>query len=396
MSIFETFDSSVKNTYPLKVVILGSTGSVGTQAIDVCRNHPDKLQVVGLAAQSSTQKLVEQALEFGVQNIAIADESRKHDTCLAELSDKVDVSFGQESVFELAGLPEADVVLISVVGAIGMRACYEALRAGKKIAVANKEPLVVAGDILMPLAKPGMFLPVDSEHSAIYQCILGEKQADIHKIWLTCSGGPFYGYSKEDLAHVTVEQALKHPSWSMGSKITIDSATLMNKGFEVIEAQQLFGVGVQDVEVLVHRESKIHSMVEYTDGQVKALLGASDMRGAIQYAFSYPERWESSIKHLDYRFEPTMSFAPADEDAFGCLRLAREAGRIGGTLPCAMNAANEVVNEAFRHGSCSFLDIERTIEHVMDQCSVERVESLEHIEEVDALARERARAFLQL
>ena len=396
MSIFESFESNIKQTYPLKVVILGSTGSVGTQAIDVCRAHPDKLQIVGLAAQSSTQKIAEQAREFNVKHIALADESKRHDAHLESLPQDTLVEFGQESVFEFAGLDEADVVLISVVGAIGMRACYEALKRGKKIAVANKEPLVVAGDILMPLAKPGMFLPVDSEHSAIYQCILGEKQSDIYKIWLTCSGGPFFGMSKEELADVTVEQALKHPSWSMGSKITIDSATLMNKGFEVIEAQQLFDVDVDDVEVLVHRESKVHSMVEYTDGQVKALLGASDMRGAIQYAFSYPERWESSIKHLDYRFEPTMSFAPADESAFGCLALAREAGRVRGTLPCAMNAANEVANEAFRKGLCSFLDIERSIAHVMDLCDVERVESLEHIEQVDALARERARAFLQL
>ena len=396
MSIFESFDSAIEQTYPLNVVILGSTGSVGTQAIDVCRRHPDKLKVVGLAAYSSAKDIVQQAREFNVRHIALADDSMRHSPALSDLPSDTEVRFGQDSVFELAGLEEADVVLVSVVGAIGMRACYEALKHEKKIAVANKEPLVVAGDLLMPMAKPGMFLPVDSEHSAIYQCILGEKQSDIYKIWLTCSGGPFFGKTKEQLEHVTVEQALKHPSWSMGSKITIDSATLMNKGFEIIEAQQLFDVSVDDVEVLVHRESKVHSMVEFKDGQVKALLGASDMRGAIQYAFSYPERWESSIDHLDYRFEPTMSFAAADEKAFGCLALAREAGRVGGTLPCAMNAANEVANEAFRQDLCSFLAIERTIAHVMDLCNVERVESLEQIEQVDALARRQARAYLHI
>lgn len=275
-----------------------------------------------------------------------------------------------------------------------MAAGYAALKADKILAYANKESIVVAGDLLMPLAKPGKLIPVDSEHSAIYQCLVGERDADLARIWLTCSGGPFYGMTREQLSHVTPGDALAHPTWTMGPKITIDCATLTNKGLEVIEAHHLFQQPIDAIRVLVHRESKIHSMVEFVDGVVKAQLGGSDMRAPIQYALSYPERWEASVERIDWCSADPLTFGEADEAAFGCLALARAAGRAGGTLPCAMNAANEVANERFRQGLCSFLDIERTVSAVMDATDRERVESLGQLEEVDARARALALAVL--
>lgn len=388
MSIFIDCTPECNREYPIKVCVLGCTGSVGTQTLDVCRNHSDKIQVVALAAHSSSDKVVEYAHEFGVKHIALANESCKNDSVFADLDSDVEVGFGQDAVDELVELDEVDVVVVSVVGNIGIRACYNSLKANKIVAVANKEPLVVGGELLMPLAKPGRLLPVDSEHSAIYQCLVGERAQDIYKIWLTCSGGPFFGKTRQDLAKVTVADALAHPSWSMGPKITIDSATLMNKGLEVIEAHHLFGVDIDDIEVLVHRQSKIHSMVEYSDGNVKALLGAPDMRGAIQYAISYPERWDSSIEHINFLQEAPLTFAAPDGNTFGCLELACEAGRVAGTLPCAMNAANEIANAAFRNGEIGFLDIEAVVRQTMDETNVERVENLDQLNEVDRLSRE--------
>ena len=247
----------------------------------------------------------------------------------------------------------------------------------------------------MPLASPGQLLPVDSEHSAIFQCLVGERSEDVSRLWLTCSGGPFFGLSREELAEVTPERALAHPTWHMGSKITIDSATLMNKGLEVIEAHHLFDVPIDDVEVLVHRQSKIHSAVEFADGSVKAQLGPSDMRVAIQYALSYPERWDSPATHVDWRTSEPLTFAAPDTDAFRCLDLALCAGRTGGTLPCAMNAANEVANEAFRAGRCGFTDVDAIVEGVMDATNVEPLTSLGQVAEVDSLARAQARELLE-
>jgi 1-deoxy-D-xylulose-5-phosphate reductoisomerase len=281
-----------------------------------------------------------------------------------------------------------------VVGAAGIEAGLEALRAGKVLAYANKESIVVGGDLLMPLVKPGQLIPVDSEHSAIYQCLVGERHGDLKRIWLTCSGGPFYGRTVDELERITAADALAHPTWSMGPKITIDSATLMNKGLEVLEAHHLFDVSVDDVRVLVQRQSRIHSMVEFVDGSVKAQLGPSDMRIPIQYALSYPERWDAPCEPVDWCAEPALSLGEADEKTFGCLALAREAGRVGGTLPCAMNAANEVANAAFRANACGFLDIERVVGSVMDMTRVERVESLRQLQECDALARQQAREVL--
>lgn len=394
MIIFEDTSSSTVRERPLRVALLGCSGSIGTQTLDVIRMHPDKLALTAVAVNSSATKLVSVAREFGVAHAAIADEARRNDPALAELPQGCELDFGEDAVTRLATLPDVDCVLVAVVGEAGIWASHAALAAGKIWAPANKEALVIGGGLLMPLAKPGRVLPVDSEHNAIYQCLVGERRRDLRKIWLTCSGGPFFGRTRERLEGVTAAEALAHPTWKMGAKITIDCATLMNKGLEVIEAHHLFDVAIDDVEVLVHRQSKIHSAVEFADGSVKAQLGPSDMRVAIQYALSYPERWDSPATHVDWRSSEPLTFAAPDRGAFRCLDLALEAGRTGGTLPCAMNAANEVANEAFRQDRCGFCDIDRIVERVMDATSVESLTSLEQIAEVDALARERARGFV--
>lgn len=394
MSIFEDISSTITRERPLRVALLGCTGSIGKQTLDVVRMHPDKLKLTALAVNSSCEGLVRAAREFDVSHVAIADETRRNDPALAELPKDCELGFGQDSVTRLASLPDVDCVLVAVVGEAGIWASHEALRAGKIWAPANKEALVIGGDLLMPMAKPGRVLPVDSEHNAIYQCLVGERRHDVKKIWLTCSGGPFFGRTREQLASVTAADALAHPTWKMGAKITIDCATLMNKGLEVIEAHHLFDVPIDDVNVLVHRQSKIHSAVEFADGSVKAQLGPSDMRVAIQYALSFPERWESPATHVDWRCSEPLTFAAPDTEAFRCLDLALSAGKTGGTLPCAMNAANEVANEAFREGRCGFTDIDAIVEGVMDATHVEPLSSLEQIAEVDALARTRARDLL--
>lgn len=394
MSILEGSFSRVVRPCPLRVAILGCTGSIGTQALDVCRMHTDKLQITALSANTNAAKLIAAAQEFDVKHLALADEAQIDNPALRELPDGATIGFGDKAVSELATLDDVDLVLVSVVGFAGIWASYAALEAGKIWAPANKEALVVGGDILMPMAKPGRVIPIDSEHSAIFQSLVGENRSDIAKIWLTCSGGPFFGKSLDEIKDVTAAEALAHPTWKMGAKITIDCSTLMNKGFEVLEAHHLFDVDVDDVEVLVHRQSKIHSAVEFKDGSVKAQMGDSDMRVAIQYALSYPERWESPAKHLDWRLEEPLTFAAPDTKTFRCLDLALEAGRTGGNIPCAMNAANEVVNEAFRAGECSFLDIANTIEHVIRETKFEKLTDLDQIAEIDARARLVAQDYL--
>ena len=378
----------------IRVAILGCSGSIGTQTLDVCRRHRDRVSVVALSVNSSTDELVAAAREFGVSHLAVADVARRYDPCLAEAPEGSMIGFGPEAVVRLASLPEVDVVVNALVGFAGMHAGYEALRAGKTLAYANKESIVCGGDLLMPLVRDGKLIPVDSEHSAIFQCLVGEGHEDLSRIWLTCSGGPFFGRSRDELSCVTAAEALAHPTWTMGAKITIDCASLMNKGLEVIEAHHLFDVPVDRISVLIHRQSMIHSMVEFRDGVVKAQLGSSDMRAPIQYALSYPQRWEASVESVDWWSAGPLTFAEPDESTFGCLALAKEAGRTGGTLPCAMNAANEVANQAFRDGACSFVDIERIVSRVMDGTAVERVETLAQLDDVDARARELARGVL--
>lgn len=396
MSIFEDTAPRAERRYPLRVAVLGCTGSIGTQTLDVCRRHANKLQVVALSANSSVEKLVAAAREFGVSRVAVADALRAGASALDELPEGCEAGFGADAVTSLAELPEVDVVVNALVGFAGIHAGYAALHSGKVLAYANKESIVCGGDLLMPLAGPGRLLPVDSEHAAIFQCLVGERLADVHRIWLTCSGGPFYGRSRDELQDVTAAQALAHPTWKMGAKITIDSATLMNKGLEVLEASQLFEQPAEKIRVLVHPQSKIHSMVEFADGVVKAQLGGSDMRAPIQYSLSYPERWEASVERVDWCASDPFEFGEADEDVFGCLALAREAGRAGGTMPCAMNAANEVANARFRQGMCGFLDIERTVAHVMQATSAERVESIGQLVDVDARARAQAAEYLEV
>lgn len=387
MTIFQDRPVRTAQEGPVRVAVLGCSGSIGTQTLDVCRRHPDKVRVVALSVMGSTRRLVDAAREFGVAHVAVVDERAAKDPVLSELPASCELGVGARAVTRLAELPDVDVVVNALVGFAGIHAGFAALSAHKKLAYANKESIVVGGDLMMPLVRPGCLLPVDSEHSAIYQCIVGERPEDVSRIWLTCSGGPFYGRSRAELASVTAADALAHPTWTMGEKITIDCSTLMNKGLEVIEAHHLFQQPIDAIRVLVHRQSKIHSMVEFVDGVVKAQLGSSDMRAPIQYALSYPERWQASATRVDWCAEDPLTFGEADERTFGCLALAREAGRVGGTLPCAMNAANEVANEAFRKGLCGFLDIERIVSRVMDETCAERVESLEQLDECDARSR---------
>ena len=394
MTIFEDTAPRAERRRPLRIALLGASGSIGTQALDVCRQHADRLSVVALSVHASTDVLVGAAREFGVTHVAVTDGAHRDDPILSELPTGCSCAFGHEALADLVRLDDVDCVLNAVVGFAGIEAGYAALKAGKVVTYANKESIVVGGDLLMPLARPGRLIPVDSEHSAIYQCLVGERRRALRAIWLTCSGGPFRGMTREQLAGVTAADALRHPTWRMGPKITIDSATLMNKGLEVLEASQLFGVGIDDVTVLVHPQSHVHSMVEFADGSVKAQLGPSDMRLPIQYAFSYPERWEAPAPRVDWRTVSDLVFEAPDEEAFGCLALAREAGRRGGTLPCAMNAANEVANGAFREGRCGFLDVEACVAHVMQHSEVMPVESLGQLVDVDARSRELAGRFL--
>jgi len=395
VSIFEAPGGRAPRPCPLRVAILGCTGSVGRQALDVCRRHPDRLQVTALSAYRSVAQTLSAAREFGVAHVAFADEQVRHDPALAELPQGCELGFGSQAAADLARLDDVDAVLVSVVGAAGIHASLAALEAGKIVCPANKEALVVGGELLMPLARPGRLIPVDSEHSAIYQCLVGERREDAARVWLTCSGGPFRGRSRAQLAQASAAEALAHPTWKMGPKITIDCATLMNKGLEVIEAHHLFGLPYDAITVLVHPQSLVHSMVEFADGSVKAQLGPADMREAIQYAFSYPERWSASVTPVDFWEVGSVSFEAPDTQAFACLDLAVSAGRAGGTLPCAMNAANEVANRAFREERVGFLDVARIVEQVMGQTVREPVESLGQLMEVDARARALARAFVE-
>lgn len=390
-----------------RIVILGSTGSIGTQTLDVVRRHSDKLEVVGLAAGSHAKELLAQAKEFNVSHLALGVRNSASASVLEELSEHVEQtsrtsscggSFtqGSDAVVDLCRLPEADLVVNALVGAAGLQASYETLQAGKVLALANKESLVVGGDLIMPLAKkPGDLMPIDSEHGAIYQCLLGENPEEVSKLWVTASGGPFRGKKREDLKSVTPAQALAHPTWHMGAKITIDSSTLMNKGLEVIEAHHLFAMPYDKIEVVVQPQSAIHSMVEFKDGSVKAHLGTTDMRIPIQFALSYPDRWSAPVEPLDFRTLGSLEFAAPDTETFRCLTLARIAGSTGGTLPCAMNAANEIAVAAFLEERCSYLGIPEVVEATMDACRVESVESIDQLLEVDAWARDYARSVLQ-
>jgi 1-deoxy-D-xylulose-5-phosphate reductoisomerase len=370
------------------IVILGSTGSIGLQALDVVRQHPDKLRVIGLAANTSMKLLFSQAKEFNVENIALACEEKLPQ--MYDIPSTSRLTRGSAAVVELAAGTDADIVLNAMVGAAGVNASYATLASGKTLALANKESLVVAGDLLCAMASPGQLLPVDSEHSAIFQCLLGEEAADLSCLWLTASGGPFRGYSRLQLQNVSLAQTLAHPTWQMGAKITVDSATMMNKGLELIEAHHLFKLGYDKIKIVVHPQSCVHSMVAYRDGSVKAHLGVTDMRIPIQFAFSYPKRWLSPLPELDFAQLGSLTFEQVDTEVFGCLAHAIEAAKCGGTMPAALNAANEVAVRAFLNENITFLDIERVVGAVMGYHDAQRCESLEQLEEVDNWARARA------
>ena len=366
------------------LAVLGSTGSIGVQALEVARLQG--FEIVALTSNVRTDILEGQIREFSPRMAAVADEKAAAELKIKVADTSTRILAGREGVAECAACG-ADTVLNSIVGIAGLEPTLRAIEAGSTLALANKESLVVGGDLIMPLATHETLLPVDSEHSAIYQCYLGEFPDEARRIWLTCSGGPFRGMTREQLAEVTAAQALAHPTWNMGPKITIDSATLMNKGLEVIEAQHLFDVKTDDIRVVVHPQSCVHSMAEYVDGSVKAHLGVADMRIPIQFALSYPHRWESPATQVDFTQMGPLEFLDPDLETFRCLALALEAGRTGGTLPCVMNAANEVAVAAFLADACRLTDIDATVERVMEQMGSEPVESLEQLEDIDARSR---------
>ncbi len=350
-----------------QVAILGSTGSIGTQTLDVIRQHPDRFGVYMLSAGSNAALLVQQALEFKVKRVVICNPEKYKDVRDA-LPAEYDVRLGIETACEWVRDAEVDVVVAAMVGFSGLRPTLAALEAGKTVALANKETLVAAGSIVIETAKRcgAHIYPVDSEHSAIFQCLLGAMGNPVKKIHLTASGGPFRTWEKERIAGAGKELALKHPNWSMGAKITIDSATMMNKGFEVIEAKWLFGVEAEKIHVVVHPESVIHSMVEFEDGAVIAQLGLPDMRVPIQLALAYPERLHLDGPRLDFGKLSALNFAEPDVDKFPCLGLAFEALEKGGNIPCAMNAANEAAVAAYLKDQIAFYDIPKTVSRVMD------------------------------
>ncbi len=352
-----------------QLCILGSTGSIGTQTLDVVRAYPERYGVYALCANRSIDLLVAQAKEFHPEVVCIADESLYEalSSQLSAIHFEGKVWTGADAIAEVVTMGSVDIVVAAMVGYAGLRPTIEAIKAGKTIALANKETLVVAGEIICDLALQhhAPILPVDSEHSAIFQSLVGEDRSEIEKILLTASGGPFRTFTREQMATVTAADALKHPNWEMGAKITIDSASMMNKGFEVIEAKWLFGVPVEKIEVLVHPQSIVHSAVQFTDGAIKAQLGAPDMRLPIQYALSFPERLASDFPRADLFALKNLTFEKPDLERFPNLGLAYEAMRRGGNIPCVLNAANEVANLAFRENRCGFLQMSDIISETM-------------------------------
>ena len=379
-----------------KIAILGSTGSIGTQTLEVVAAYPERYEVYALCAHRSIDKLIQQARTFHPEVVCIADETLYPALCEALSDLEIKVWAGEDAIAQMVTMPSIDVVVAAMVGYAGLRPTIEAIKAGKTIALANKETLVVAGEIICALAQQyhAPILPVDSEHSAIFQSLVGEDHSEIEKILLTASGGPFRTYTLEQMRQVTAAEALKHPNWDMGAKITIDSATMMNKGFEVIEAKWLFGVPVDKIEVLVHPQSIVHSAVQFTDGAIKAQLGAPDMRLPIQYALSFPERLASDFPRVDWTQMTQLTFEQPDLQRFPNLQLAYEAMRRAGTVPCVLNAANEVVNLAFRQNKCGFLQMSEIIAETMNKTSFIPSPTYEEYVAIDKEARIKAQELL--
>lgn|SRR6185437_11440616 len=375
-----------------RIAIMGSTGSIGTQALDIVRANADKLQVEVLTAQNNADLLIKQAIEFEPNAVVIADESKyKH---VKDALDKHDIKVyaGADALCQVVQMDTIDIVLAAIVGFAGLKSTIAAIEAGKPIALANKETLVVAGALVTDLAKQkGVNIyPVDSEHSAIFQCLAGEFHNKIEKIILTASGGPFRGKDKKFLANVTKESALKHPNWNMGAKITIDSATMMNKGLEIIEAGWLFSLKPEQIEVIIHPQSIVHSLVQFQDGSIKAQMGLPDMRLPIQYALFYPQRIQSSFPRFDFATHPNLSFEKPDAEAFPAIGLAYEAMKKGGNMPCILNAANEVAVGAFLKDEIGFLDITALVEKCMQKASFVAKPTLKDYIDSDTEARKLA------
>lgn len=376
-----------------QICILGSTGSIGTQALDIIAQHSDLYEVYALTANNRVDELAAQARRFHPAAVVIANEMH-YERLKNALADEPDIKVyaGQSALDEIVEAEPIDMVLTAMVGFAGLAPTIHAIRSHKKICLANKETLVVAGELICRLAQEYHvpIIPVDSEHSAIFQCLTGEDDNEIDKILLTASGGPFRLFTKEQMSRVTAADALKHPTWEMGAKITIDSASMMNKGFEVIEAKWLFGVPVKRIQVLVHPQSIVHSAVQFCDGSVKAQLGMPDMRLPIQYAFSFPDRLPLDGQRLDLFRQPLEFFEP-DLDKFRCLALAFEAIHRGGNMPCILNAANEIVNEAFRQARCSFIAMADIIEKTMERSEFDANPTYETYIQTDQEARRIAR-----
>ncbi|HXF06709.1 MAG TPA: 1-deoxy-D-xylulose-5-phosphate reductoisomerase [Blastocatellia bacterium] len=382
-----------------RVAILGSTGSIGRNALEVIE-HLKTYEVVGLAAGQSIDLLARQIKKYGPQIVSVGSEASvellKKELAASGVPAAPKIGSGIEGLLEIVGHPDVEIVVVATVGAVGLLPTYRAIEMGKRIALANKETLVMAGELMTAKAAEtgAELLPIDSEHNALHQCLRSVDRADVARLILTASGGPFRTTSPEELADVTPEQALQHPTWQMGRKITIDSATLMNKGLEVIEARWLFGFPPERIDILIHPQSIVHSMVELTDGSILAQLGVTDMRYAIQYALTYPERRPTPLPRLTFTPSLTLEFHPPDVERFPCLELAYRALRTGGTMPAVLNAANEIAVEAFLQRQIPFPAIAALIRTVMQEHEPQPVRSIEQIMEIDAWARRRARAHL--
>lgn len=375
-----------------RIAVLGSTGSIGTQALDVVRSNPDRFEVYAISANRSIELLIRQAREFHPEIVCIADDRLYEPLKMALADMPLKVFAGADAIAEMVTLPSVDIVLASMVGYAGLYPTIQAIRHGKTIALANKETLVVAGELICALAQQyhAPILPVDSEHSAIFQSLAGEGDNEIEKILLTASGGPFRTFSKKQLETVTAAQALRHPNWDMGAKVTIDSATMMNKGFEVIEAKWLFGVPLDKIQVLVHPQSIVHSAVQFADGSIKAQLGMPDMRLPIQYALGYPERFQSGFPRVDFMQMNSLTFEAPDMERFRNLALAYKAMEQGGNMPCVLNAVNEMVVQAFLHDKVGFLQMSDIIETVMAKAEFFAAPDYDDYVQTDAVTRRMA------
>ena len=378
------------------IAVLGSTGSIGTQTLDVVRSHPELFHVSVLAANASDELLEQQIREFEPELAVLADEAA-YRRLKSRYSGPTKLAGGRQAFIDAAAVNGVDTVVTSMMGFAGLEPTIKAIESGKDIALANKETLVVAGEIVTRRARERgvSILPVDSEHCAFFQCLQGERLETVEKLLLTCSGGPFRGKTREELKDATVDQVLAHPTWNMGKKITVDSASLVNKGLEVIEAKWLYGVFYDQIQVVVHPQSIVHSMVQFHDGSVIAQLGSTDMKLPIQYALTYPQRTESGFERLDFWKMKDLSFAKPDTDTFQGLRFAYEAGKMGGSMPCIFNAANEIAVEAFLKGSIKFLDIYDIIEETMMKRACIMEPELEELYEEDRWAREYASSLLK-